>query len=305
MPLIEIQYICARLWTFPGFSDKSLRFIHMHNWSEDFSVLISFQGIIGLLTLTVLEIILGIDNIIFISIAVNRLPRASQRKARIIGLTLALVVRSVLLMFIGWIAGLRDPLFHIGEYGVSGKALILIGGGIFLVIRTWQEIMEKIYTDADEVEYKDKGKSTFQSVIIQIIIIDFIFSFDSILAAVGVSGIILIMITAVVISMILMILFSGWVAEFINKNPGIKMVALVFLLVIGGILLAEGLIDCYNVTVPEEQHFELNKNYVYVALAFALIIEGFNMKERSERRKRDLQLGKSEDHSGTKGTEGH
>jgi predicted tellurium resistance membrane protein TerC len=262
----------------------------MHDWSGDLNALLSVEGAIGLLTLTVLEIILGIDNIIFISIAVNRLPRAMQRNARVIGLTLALVVRSVLLLFIGWIAGLRDPFFHLGPYGISGKALILFGGGVFLIVRTWQELMEKIYTDHDDTEHLKEGKSTFKSVIIQIIIIDFIFSFDSILAAVGVSGIVLIMITAVLISMILMMLLSGMVAHFINKNPGIKTIALVFLLVIGFILVAEGMIDSYNFTVPEDQHVELNKNYAYVALAFGLIVEAFNIKERRIRRDKDLGL---------------
>src|SRR5688572_15215969 len=135
----------------------------MHDWSADIAALLSIEGIIGLITLTVLEIILGIDNIIFISIAVNRLPRPQQKKARVIGLTLALVVRSVLLLFIGWIAGLREPMFHVGAYGVSGKSLILIGGGIFLVVQTWREIMEKIYTDEDEIDYKNKGQSTFKA----------------------------------------------------------------------------------------------------------------------------------------------
>jgi len=264
----------------------------MHSWSSDISALFSLQGLIGLLTLTILEIILGIDNIIFISIAVDKLPHAQQKKARTTGLVLALVVRSVLLLFVGWIAGLRQALFMIGDYGISGKSLILIGGGLFLLIKTWQEIREKIYSEEAEVEYSDKkgGRATFKSVIIQIIIIDFVFSFDSILAAVGVSGIVLIMICAVVTSMLLMILFSGKVAEFINKNQGIKMIALAFLLVIGGILLAEGLLDAYNFSLPEHKHLELNKNYAYLALAFAMLIEFFNMKERSVKRKRDLEL---------------
>lgn len=266
-------------------------FKKMHDWSADFSALCSAQGIIGLITLSILEIILGIDNIIFISIAVNKLPHVKQQKARTIGLTLALVVRCVLLLFVGWIAGLKNALFFIGPYGISGKSLILIAGGIFLLIKTWQEIMEKIYTDEDEIEHKeDNKKNTFNAIILQIIIIDFVFSFDSILAAVGISGVVLIMIGAVVISMILMILFSGGVSDFINKNQGIKMIALVFLLVIGAILLVEGLLDCYNFSIPEEQHLELNKNYAYVALAFAMIIEAFNMKERKIKRKRDLEL---------------
>lgn len=262
----------------------------MHSFSADLDALLSIKGLIGLLTLSVLEIILGIDNIIFISIAVNKLPMSQQKRARTIGLLLALVVRSVLLLFVGWIAGLKEALFHVGAYGVSGKGLILMGGGVFLLIKTWKEIQEKINSDDDEIEHKTKGKSSFQAIIMQIIIIDFIFSFDSILAAVGVSGVVLIMISAVVISMILMILFSGLVADFINKNQGIKMIALTFLLVIGGILLAEGIIDSYNFTVPETKHIELNKNYAYIALAFALVNEGFNMREKKVKRKRDLEL---------------
>src|SRR3954471_3777585 len=139
----------------------------MHNWSADLHALFSINGLIGLITLSVLEIILGIDNIIFISIAVNKLPRAIQKKARTIGLTLALIVRSVLLLFVGWIAGLKAALFHIGPYGVSGKSLILIGGGVFLLIKTWQEIMEKIYTDEDDADYTETtgAKATFKSII--------------------------------------------------------------------------------------------------------------------------------------------
>lgn len=260
----------------------------MHDWSADLAALLSLNGLIGLITLSVLEIVLGIDNIIFISIAVNKLPQFQQKKARTIGLLLALVVRSVLLMFVGWIAGLKDALFHVSAYGVSGKALILIGGGIFLLIKTWQEIIEKINNSEIEIQHHNKGKNTFNAIILQIIIIDFVFSFDSILAAVGVSGVVLIMISAVVVSMLLMILFSGAVADFINKNQGIKMIALAFLLVIGGILLAEGLIDCYNFSVPEERHVELDKNYAYIALAFALLIESFNMREKKIRRQKDL-----------------
>jgi predicted tellurium resistance membrane protein TerC len=261
----------------------------MHSWSADIASLFSIQGLIGLITLSILEIILGIDNIIFISIAVNKLPLKQQKKARTMGLLLALLVRSVLLLFVGWIAGLKDALFHLGVYGVSGKSLILIGGGIFLLIKTWQEIAERINGDENgETSGHGKGKNTFNAIILQIIIIDFVFSFDSILAAVGVSGVVLIMITAVVISMVLMILFSGKVADFINKNQGIKMIALAFLLVIGGILLAEGLLDCYNFSLPHDAHIELNKNYAYIALAFALLIETFNMRERRIKRDKDF-----------------
>ena len=262
--------------------------LHMHNWSEDFSHLLSFNGLISLLTLTILEIVLGIDNIIFISLAVNKLPRSKQKRARTIGLLLALVVRTILLFCIGWIAGLKDPFFHIGAYGISGKAIILFGGGLFLLIKTWQEINEKMRGDEDEIGTRNSQKSSFNAIILQIIIIDFVFSFDSILAAVGLSGVILIMVSAVIISMLLMILFSGKVADFITKNPGIKMIALVFLLVIGGILVAESIVDCYNTTVSEANHIEINKNYAYLALAFAVLVELFNIKERKIKRKQDF-----------------
>ena len=261
----------------------------MHSFASDLSSLLSINGLITLLTLTILEIILGIDNIIFISIAVDKLPREQQAKARTIGLLLALVVRTILLFFVGYIAGLKDPFFYIAGYGISGKALILLGGGLFLLVKTWQEIQEHIHGDEDEIGHGKKGKSTFNAIIMQIIIIDFVFSFDSILAAVGLSGVVLIMVSAVVISMFLMILFSGLVSDFINKNQGIKMIALSFLLVIGGILVTEALLDCYNTTVDHEHHIELNKNYAYIALAFAMLIEGFNIKERKIKRSKDFK----------------
>jgi predicted tellurium resistance membrane protein TerC len=251
-----------------------------------FDVLFTWHGAINLITLSFLEIILGIDNIIFISIAVDKLPRAQQKRARFIGLSLALIVRSILLCLVGWIAHLKDALFMLGDYGVSGKALILFGGGLFLIFKTWKEIQEKMHHNEGGVS-KALEKTSFGAIITQIIIIDFIFSFDSILAAVGVSGEVVIMIGGVVISMILMMLFSGYVAEFINKNQGIKTIALAFLLVIGGILVGEALTDAYNFSVPEEHHVELNKNYAYIALAFAMFIEMLNMRERKLRKKKD------------------
>ncbi len=261
-------------------------FDFMQETDSIFGVLFTAKGLIGLFTLTLLEIILGIDNIIFISIAVNKLPRAFQQRARMIGLSLALLVRSVLLLFIGWVAHLKNALFFIGDYGISGKALILFSGGLFLLVKTWKEILEKISNFEEEPDELKKTKNTFFNVIIQIIIIDFVFSFDSILAAVGVSGEVVIMIGGVVISMILMILFSGAVADFINRNPGIKMVALAFLLVIGGILVGEALTDAYNFSVPEEKHLELNKNYAYTALGFSLLIELLNLWEKKKKAKK-------------------
>ena len=260
----------------------------MHDYGQDLHQLLSIQGIVGLLTLSVLEIVLGIDNIIFISIIADRLPRTTQQKARRIGLVLALVVRCCLLFSINWITSLIDPLFHLGIYGVSGRGLILFGGGIFLIYKTWKEIMEKVNGIDHEIESK-KGSDTFRAVVMQIVLIDIVFSFDSILTAVAISNNILIMIGAVIISMILMILFSGLVADFINRNPGIKTIALTFLLAVGGILLAESIVDAYNTTVTHENHVEINKYYAYVALLFAMIIESFNMWEKKNKRDKDFK----------------
>lgn len=259
----------------------------MHDYGQDLHQLLSLQGFVDLITLSVLEIVLGIDNIIFISIIADRLPRSSQQKARRIGLVLALVVRCCLLFSINWITSLVDPLFHLGIYGVSGRAIILFGGGVFLLYKTWKEIMEKVNGIDHEMSSK-KGTDTFQSVVMQIVLIDIVFSFDSILTAVAISNNILTMVGAVTISMILMIMFSGMVADFINRNPGIKMIALTFLLAIGGILLAESLADAYNTTVTHEHHVEINKNYAYVALLFAMVIEIFNMWEKKNKRKKDF-----------------
>lgn len=260
----------------------------MHDYGQDLTQLLSIPGIISLFTLSVLEIVLGIDNIIFISIIADRLPRTTQQKARRIGLVLALVVRCCLLFSINWITSLIDPLFHIGIYGVSGRGIILFGGGIFLLYKTWKEIMEKVNGVDHEIESK-KGSDTFRAVVMQIVLIDIVFSFDSILTAVAISNNILTMVGAVIISMILMILFSGLVAEFINRNPGIKTIALTFLLAIGGILLGESVVDAYNTTVSEENHVEINKYYAYVALLFAIVIESFNMWEKKNKRDKDFK----------------
>lgn len=266
----------------------------MHSYAQDLDSLLSIQGLISLLTLSVLEIVLGIDNIIFISITADRLPKIHQQKARRIGLLLALLVRCILLFSIGWIASMKDPLFHIGAYGVSGRGIILFLGGLFLLYKTWMEINEKVEGEDHDITSK-KGKDTFRSVVMQIVLIDIVFSFDSILTAVGLSGNILIMISAVIIAMILMILFSGIVADFINRNPGIKTIALAFLLVIGAILVAEAVVDAYNFSVTEEHHVELNKNYAYVALGFALMVELFNMREKRIKRERDFDPDKVKD----------
>lgn len=259
----------------------------MQYWADEFSQLFSLHGLLSLVTLSMLEIVLGIDNIIFISLAVNRLPKHQQNRARTIGLLLALVVRASMLFCMGWIAGLEKPFFYLAGFGVTGKSLILFGGGLFLLIKTGKELSSKLSSRGGKAAPAKKVMDSFRAVILQIVIIDFVFSFDSILAAVGLSGVVVIMIGAVVISMLLMILFSGKVAAFINRHPGIKMIALVFLLVIGSILVAESLIDCYNTTLPEHLQVHLNKNYAYAALAFALLVEIFNIRERKVKRTHD------------------
>lgn len=258
------------------------------NFQEQWNALFSVNGVISLLVLSVLEIILGIDNIIFISIVTDKLPKHQKQKGRITGLSLALIMRAVLLLSITWLASLTEPWFHISILYFSGRDIVLLAGGIFLIVKTIKEIIHKIYHSEEELSIK--GKSTFSAVVTQIVLIDIVFSFDSILTAVGLSRNFIIMYSAVIIAMLLMILFSGMVADFINKNPGIKTIALTFLVVIGGILVAESFIAAYNYSLPHEQHIELNKNYAYVALAFALISEWINIKEEKVKRNRSLFL---------------
>ena len=270
----------------------------MQSFSEDWSNLMSLDGLISLFTLSLLEIILGIDNIIFISITADKLPHHQQKSGRTIGLMLALITRVIMLFSISIIAGAVDPIFTFGSsFGVSGRGLILFGGGIFLLVKTWKEIQEKISGHELDQNRNDLKKISFRAIVIQIIMIDIIFSFDSILTAVGLSGNLLVMVGAVVISMILMIFFSVMVSDFINRNPTIKMLALGFLIVIGLLLSAEAIADGFNIMIdksgltPEQLHnkqIHLNKNYVYFALAFSLFIELLNMRERKKKSARNF-----------------
>jgi predicted tellurium resistance membrane protein TerC len=230
-------------------------------------------AITALLTLTVLEIILGVDNIIFISIVSNKLPEAQQGKARTIGLLLAMAFRIGLLLTINLIIQLTDPVFTIPfikkggvPLGISWKDLILIAGGIFLLLKSTLEIHHKM-----EVSNKPASARTpsgFGSVILQIVLVDAVFSFDSILTAIGLAEEVSVMILAVVISMVIMILFAGAISRFINKHPTLQILALSFLIMIGMMLVAEGF------------HQEINKAYIYTAIAFSLIVELINMKMR-------------------------
>jgi len=255
--------------------------------------LLSLQGLVSLFVLTVLEIILGIDNIIFISIVADKLPKHQKQRGRITGLSLALIMRAIMLLSITWLATLTNPLFHIWNLYVSGRDIILFIGGVFLIVKTIKEIINKIYHSEEALNIK--GASTFSSVVVQIVLIDIVFSFDSILTAVGLSRNFIVMFSAVIIAMILMMLFSGFVADFINKNQGIKTIALTFLVVIGGLLVAESILSAYNYSLPKEQHIELNKNYAYVALAFALISEWINIKEQKVKRQRSFLIDNEKD----------
>ncbi|HNQ61280.1 MAG TPA: TerC family protein [Bacteroidia bacterium] len=230
--------------------------------------LFTVEGMVGLVTLIMLEIVLGIDNIIFIAILCSYLPLKEQRRARTIGLMLAMVFRIILLLGISWLVRLTNPLFQIGILAPSGRDLILFAGGVFLVYKTIREIYHKLRSH-DEVTGKPiEKKLTVSQAILQITIIDIIFSFDSILTAVGLSRDLTVMITAVVISMIVMLLFAPYVSNFINNYPTLKMLALAFLVCIGFLLIIESF------------HFHLDKSYIYFAMAFSLGVELLNIRMR-------------------------
>jgi predicted tellurium resistance membrane protein TerC len=249
------------------------------DYSKMLNGLLSAEGMVTLFTLTLLEIVLGIDNIIFISITADKLPRHQKAQARTIGLILALIIRILLLFSITWIVGLKAPLFHLGSFwGVTGRDLILLAGGIFLIYKTCGEIWEKVNGEENE-HGPNLKKVSLNAIILQIVLIDIVFSFDSILTAVAISSNLFIMSGAVIISMIIMILFSGIVSEFINQNPRIKTLALAFLLIIGFVLIAEACKEPLGIE-------EVPKSYIYVALGFSLFVESLNLWEKKRKRKK-------------------
>ena len=221
---------------------------------------------IAFLTLTALELVLGIDNIVFISILVDRLPKHQQKRARQIGLFMAMFLRIALLLVLSWIIGLTDTLFTIFRQDISGRDLILLGGGLFLLWKSTHEIHQSI--EGAEGEAIGKVRLTFASVILQIMIIDLVFSLDSIITAVGMVDEIEVMIAAVIVSVGLMMVASGAIARFVSQHPTIKMLALSFLVVVGVVLIADGL----GLHIP--------KGYVYFAMAFALAVEMLNIRAR-------------------------
>jgi predicted tellurium resistance membrane protein TerC len=241
--------------------------------SEEISVLFTTAGMVSLLTLVIMEIVLGIDNIIFISILAGKLPLEEQGRARKIGLFLALLIRIALLFGISWIVGLKEDLFTIMGHGFSGRDIVLFFGGLFLMAKSTSEIHEKIAGDEHFSEVTLR-KLTLRGAILQIIGLDIVFSFDSILTAVGLVDHVSIMIVAVIISMIVMLIAARPVSDFVNNHPTIKMLALSFLLMIGFMLIIEAF------------DFEVPKGYIYFAMAFSLLVELLNLRVRKKSTKK-------------------
>ncbi|WP_346915192.1 TerC family protein [uncultured Roseibium sp.] len=227
----------------------------------------------SLVTLTVMEIVLGIDNIVFISVVVSRLPAHFANRARRIGLALALIFRIILLSILTWLVGLTAPLFDVGGHAFSWRDAILIGGGLFLLVKATHEIHKGIEGDEEEEGMTGTVGTSFAAVIAQIVVIDMVFSVDSIITAIGMAQHIEVMVAAVVIAMAVMYLASGPVAEFIKKHPTTKMLALSFLLLIGVALVADGL------------GFHIPRGYIYFAMAFSAGVEVVNVLAHNRRRK--------------------
>lgn len=244
---------------------------------------------IAFLTLTFLEIVLGIDNIIFISISAGKLPKDLVKKATNIGLLLAMAFRILLLIGVSYLIAMKDVLFSIDlswfQAGISGQSLILLGGGIFLLFKSTREIHHKVEgIEAEQID-KRKGKSSLTSAIIQIVLIDIVFSFDSVLTAVGMTngihGALIIMITAVVISIIIMMIFAAPVGKFVNDHPTIQMLALSFLILIGFMLITESA-HLSNAVIFGREVGAIPKGYLYFAIAFSLGVEALNLRMRKK-----------------------
>ncbi|HEV2107027.1 MAG TPA: TerC family protein [Thermomicrobiales bacterium] len=230
--------------------------------------LTSAEGWIALLTLTSLEIVLGIDNIIFISILADRLPQSQQARARSVGLSLAMFMRIALLLSITWVIGLTEPLFGLLGQELSGRDLILIFGGLFLLTKATYEVHEKLEGKEEDGAGGGRKAASFASVIVQILLLDIVFSLDSVITAVGMADEVSIMIAAVVIAIGVMLVSAAAISDFVNKHPTVKMLALSFLLLIGMSLVAEGW----------DQH--IPKGYIYFAMGFSVLVEMLNLRVR-------------------------
>jgi predicted tellurium resistance membrane protein TerC len=231
------------------------------------SALFSLQSLISLLTLMSLEIILGIDNVIFIAILAGKLPREQQAKARRLGIAMAVISRIALLLGITWVMRLTQPLFSLFDFAFSGKQLILLGGGLFLIAKATYEIHDKL-EGVEEHGAPGAAATALAGVVLQIMLIDIVFSLDSVITAVGMTPHIPLMIIAVIAAAVVMLVFSGPISDFVHKHPTFKMLALAFLILIGVMLVAEGF----------GQH--IDKGYIYFAMAFSLIVEVLNLRMR-------------------------
>ncbi len=229
---------------------------------------------IAFATLLLLEIVLGIDNIVFISILSGRLPTAQQPRARLIGLSLALITRVLLLLGLSWVIGLTAPLFTLAGHQISGRDLILVVGGLFLVVKATYEIHHRVEGHDEDTARGGRPAAAFGSVIAQIVALDVVFSLDSVITAVGMVDQVWVMIAAVVIAIALMMVLAGSISEFINRHPTVKMLALSFLLLIGGSLIADGF------------GFHIPKGYVYGPIAFSVFVEGLNLWARARQARR-------------------
>lgn len=239
-------------------------------WGGLVDTLLSFEIVIAFLTLFALELVLGIDNIIFISIVSDSLPKEQRNKARVLGLSLAVITRLALLLTLSWIIGLTAPLFSVFSHPISGRDLILLLGGLFLIAKSTHEIHHKL-EDHDQEENMAKPAKNFRGVIFQILLLDIVFSLDSVITAVGMVNQISIMAAAVIASTLVMIFASGMISAFIDRHPTLKMLALSFLVLIGVTLLVEGL----------GQH--ISKGYIYFAMAFSLAVEALNIRFRGKK----------------------
>ncbi len=244
--------------------------------------ILTAENLVSLLTLTVLEVVLGIDNVIFVSILMGRLDQKQKLAARRIWMFAGITVRIGLLIGIGWLVkNGSNELFSVFGYGFNLRNLIMLAGGLFLLYKTVKEIHEKL--EGDEAGFEAGTKSaSFGSIIFQIILIDMVFSFDSIITAVGLANVVTVMIIAVVIAMIVMFFFSQRISDFIHKHPTLKMLALSFLLMVGFTLFFEGLEPLH--------HKEIPKGYIYVAMAFSFIVELLNMRMMKKKRANKVQL---------------
>jgi predicted tellurium resistance membrane protein TerC len=228
------------------------------------------QAWAGLLTLTVLEIVLGIDNIIFISILAGKLPQAQQGKARKVGLLLAMLTRILLLLSLAFLARLTSPLVAVLGHEISGRDLVLLVGGLFLLFKSTREIHERL--EGHDSEGRPRLAPSFASVVTQIMLLDIVFSLDSVITAVGMVSQIPVMVTAIVVAVLVMMAFSGAISDFVHKHPSIKMLALAFLLMIGLMLVLEGV------------HHHIPRGYVYFSMAFSVGVEMLNIKAQSKAR---------------------